>query len=266
MTEPAPTPPPEPALLTSPRWPLGTANSPTSWSPTRRVLAWIEHPTTMGNSVLHIGTPTHDGRDSLADTYVLLTPAEREHLIADLIAHRAPLRDRVEAASRARIADTELTPAEAVTATLLTTWPLAVRTTLVLYAQGLVARATPVVHEVEQWPAVAAALGMPREQDVLVDGARVTLDDGAWRMGIGAVHALGHGRVERAREVVEDDPFDVFRPWWARCAWTVRPEHLVLPGGAVDFADYVDAVTTDTASVAVTIVRAAHSCTPVAWR
>lgn len=111
------------------------------------------------------------------------------------------------------------------------------------------------MNDIEQWAAVAAALGLPAELDAQVDGCWVTLDERAWRIGISAVHALGHGRVESAYDV---DPFEVFQPWPTRHPWIVRPEHLILPDGdSVALDDYVTAVTGTTAQAALIIVRAA---------
>ncbi|WP_157495411.1 hypothetical protein [Kutzneria sp. 744] len=210
----------------------------------------------MGNTILHFGThPTASGSELCDSNEILLTPGEREELIAALIAQRDTVRTRVDAACAESVGHTELTPVETITASLLRTWSAANRTTIVQYAKGLVATATPAVNDIEQWATVAAALGLPAGIDARVDGAWVTLDEQAWRTGIGAVHALGHGRVDSAHD---DDPFDVFRPWSTRHPWIVRPEHLVLPDGdSVALGDYVTAVTGNTAQAAMIIVRAA---------
>lgn len=137
MTEYATTPRPEPALLTAPTWPLGSANSPEHHEPARRVLAHPGQPTTTGNTILRVGTHIATSDSELWDsTDILLTPAEREELIAALTAQRDTVRTRIDAACAAYVGHTELSPAERITATLLRTWPAAYRTAIVLYAKG----------------------------------------------------------------------------------------------------------------------------------
>ncbi|ATY17145.1 hypothetical protein CU254_41960 (plasmid) [Amycolatopsis sp. AA4] len=163
-------------------------------------------------TMLQFGVVTHPELEaSLGTGLVVLSPGDRETLIANLLGHRESCADKVAEGVRRYLPKGPLTGAEVALARYLDMQEQPQHRAAAIYAAGLVSgQVEPVADSLPHEP-LAAALGCPAEFTVELStdqgwerpfgplavrsGAQATIGHRAWRLGIGLVHGLADGLI-----------------------------------------------------------------------